>query len=658
MKNFFAVLIFLTTNLLLSQNTSLTEILKKASHDSIRCRILKEEISKTEDFDIKLDYNKQLQDLVDKALRSKGLSRNEKRIFLLDKTKYLVNYGYIYQNAKFRDITKALKYYKKSISISKQIGDAAGIADAYTNTGFAYEDLGNLHLAIDYYKNALKIYRQLGDVNSTTIVLNNIAYVFQSQKNYNKAISYFQECLRLQNSIKKQDEALIAFLLNNIGLCYNQTGQLEKANLYYKKSIAIFKKLENEYGIGLLLNNMGENRMHQYKKLTDKNTPEAKKMVLQINEFFNESLKIWQKQEDWVSKAITLRNMGMNALCQNNLDEAIHFGEQSIAIAHKTGLPKVIRSGSELLYKAYKGKEDYKKAFFMLEQYHKLNDSLVNENNRKEIIEQGFAYEYEKKAVLLKEQTKIEQQKTNFVYSFVIAVLFLLVLFAIVWFNFYKKKQKSDKILRETQLSLEIADAERRRISADLHDDLGVGISTITLLSNRIYKENDMHDMKLDAQNIMENTQKISEKLTEVIWELNAEHNNLEHLLLFIQKQGNIIFKETESTFSMLIPLEIPDIYLSSYNRKQIYLTVKECFNNVFKHAKATKVSCNVILNEQLVFEIYDNGVGFDIEEKLKSVTSEGLKNLQYRLDKLNGSVQLNSCANDGTKTIISIPLT
>ena len=657
MKKFFALVFFLTTNLLLSQTVSLSDQLKKASHDSIRSRILRDEIGKNEDFNVKLAYNKQLQVLVDHALASRSMTKEEERVFLLDKTKYLVNYGYIYQNSKFRDLPKALKYYNKSILISKQIGDDEGIANAYTNTGFAYEDLGNLPLAIDYYTTALKIYRRLGNVNEASIVLNNIAYVFQSQNKYNKAIHYFQECLRLQYSMKERNDRVIAMMLNNIGLCYNKTGAFAKADVYYSKSIALFKKLKNEYGIGLLLNNMGENSMNQYKKLSDKNTPEAKKLVLQVDAYFNQSLAIWQKQEDWVSKSITLKNMGMNALCQNKIDDAILFGQQSIEIAHKTGMPKIIRSGSELLYKAFKEKKEYQKAFFMLEQYHKLNDSLVNETNRKEIIEQGFAYEYEKKAVLLKEQAKIEKQKTHFIYCFVIAVLFLLVLLAIVWFTFYKKKQKIEKQLHETQLSLEIAEAERRRISADLHDDLGVGISTITLLSNRIYTENDLVDIKADALNIIKNTQKLGGKLTETIWELNAEHNNLEHLLLFIQKQGNMIFKDTEIAFSMLIPLEIPDIYLSSFNRKQIYLAVKECFNNSYKHAHASKVTCKVILNEMLVFEIYDDGVGFDMEQKLKSATSEGLKNLHYRLDNLKGSVQINTGVREGTKTRISIPL-
>jgi signal transduction histidine kinase/Tfp pilus assembly protein PilF len=656
MKKLLPLLIIFSFNTIFCQNTSFDQALKNAAHDSIRCRILKEEISKAADFDVKLVLNKRLQEIVDKALDPTNATKEEKRFFLLNKTKYLVNYGYIYQNAKFRDITKALKYYEKSILISKQIGDVEGIADAYTNTGFAYEDLGNLPRAIDYYQNALQMYRKLGNVNSTTIVLNNMAYVFQSQKNYTKAITYFQECLKLQNSLNKQDESLTGFLLNNIGLCYNRTEQLDKADAYYTKSFALLQKLNNEYGVGLLLNNMGENDMQQYKQMADKKTPEAQKRVIQANDFFNASLKIWEKQEDWVSKAITLRNKGMLALYQNKLDEAINYGEQSIAIAQKTGLPKAIRSGSELLYKAYKGKEDYKKAFLMLEQYHKLNDSLVNETNRKEIIEQGFAYDYDKKSVLLKAQTKAERQKTNFIYCFVIAVLFLLAFLALIWFYFYKKKQKTDKLLRETRLSLEIAEAERRRISADLHDDLGVGISTITLLSNRINKQSLIAEVQLDAQNIIKNTKKISQKLTEVIWELNAEHNNLEHLLLFIQKQGNLIFKETGIQFSMKIPLEIAAVYISSFHRKQIYLAVKECFNNAFKHAQATKVTCNVILNGQLVFKVSDDGTGFDVNAKLQSATSEGLKNLEYRLKNLKGKVELKSNAR-GTQILISIPL-
>ena len=656
MKKLLVLFLFFGMNALFSQELSLKERLVKASHDSIRCRILSDEISNTDDYDQKLMLNQKLEALVEKNLKSSILSEEAERKFLSSKITYLSNYGYIYQNAKFRDINCALKYYDQTIPIANSIGDEEGIARVYTNTGFAYEDLGNLPKAIDYYQKALRLYRKQNNLNSISVVLNNLGYVFQSQKEYEKSIKYFEECLELQNKTEKKNEQLVGFLYNNIGMSYNSLGKHKRALHYYKKAFVLFKEIKYEYGIGLLLNNIGENYMQQFNERTDKHSTEAKELLDRATSNYNESLLIWEKQEDWVSKSITLKNLGMTALNQKQYDKAIRLGVQSIELAKQTGLPKAIRSGSELLYKAYKEKGDYKNAFEMLQQYTTLNDSLVNENNRKEILEKGFAYEYSKKEILLKAQAKVQRQKNNFIYGIIIALLFLLVLFSSIWFYYYKKKQKTDKTLREAQLFLEIAAAERRRISADLHDDLGVGISTITLLSNRIKRQESIPEIRIDAQNIIENTKKVSQKLTEVIWELNEEHNNLEHLLLFIQKQGNTIFKETNITFSMIIPLEIPKVFFSSNQRKQIYLAVKECFNNAIKHSYATKVTCKIVFNGKLFFEIMDDGIGFDVTEKMSAGVGEGLKNLQYRLHNVKGELEFES-SNKGTKIRIQFPL-
>ncbi|WP_445721127.1 sensor histidine kinase [Flavobacterium sp.] len=125
---------------------------------------------------------------------------------------------------------------------------------------------------------------------------------------------------------------------------------------------------------------------------------------------------------------------------------------------------------------------------------------------------------------------------------------------------------------------------------------------------------------------------------------------------MFIQKQGNDLFKETTTHFSMLIPIEIQDIYFSSYERKQIYLSVKECFHNIIKHAVASKVSCKTKINEVLIITIKDNGIGFNVNEKINSSTGEGLNNLKYRVTNLNGKVIINS-NQEGTVITLEIPL-
>lgn len=637
------------------QDVPVSEKMNKATHDSLRCRILSEYINGLFDYDEILKYNRQLEKIVEKNLNRKEITADEKKIFLTHKVSVLGNYGYYYQNTKFPKIPLALDYYKQSIEISEQIGDNEGVARAFANMAFAYEDIGNIKKAADYYHEALKRYRKLEKYEAVATILNNIGYMFQSQNDNEKALRYFTESLKLYQKLNKEDSFKIAFAYNNIGFAYNNTDRLSEAFEYFQKAFSIFEKVNHKYGQGLLLNNMGDNYLHRYDKINLKDNVQKEQLLSKALEYFEESLSIWNELEDWQSKSVTLRNIGTIHLRRNETEKAILYGEQSLELARKTALPKPIMSGADLLYSAYKQKGDFKKSLAMYELLKKMNDSIVNQNNKKQIIEKSFAYEYDKKEAILKEHTKAEKDRDRLIFISIITLLALLLFFSLIWVYFYKKRKKTEQLLIEKELSLEIAESERRRISADLHDDLGAGIAGIALLSSRIMKEQSLETVQADTKKIAENTKKVSEKLKEVIWELNSEHDNLEHLLLFIQKQGNLLFGEADIVFSMIIPLDIPSVSLNSYQRKQVYLVMKECFHNIIKHAEASSVRCKVDLMSSLTMQIIDDGKGFDVEEKMDNGNGEGLKNIRYRMENLKGEVEMTS-SNQGTKIVLMIP--
>jgi signal transduction histidine kinase len=628
----------------------LSSQLKAASHDTIRCRILSDHISASFDLDEKLKYNRELEKLVAKNLAKGSISEEEERVFISRKVAVLGNYGYYYQNAKFPKIDLAIEYHKKSMLLAEEIGDQESVAAAYTNIGFAYEDIGNLQLAIDYYHKALNIFRSQKDDISTSIVLNNIGYVFQSQKNYDKALKYYFEGLELyKKAMNGKEDQSLAMYYNNIGLLYNKTGKLEQATTYYEKALAIFVRMKHSEGEGMVLNNIGDNYLHQYKN-SKENHPELLDKALADLE---KAVAIFNEIEDWESKSITLKNIGTAYLNKGQVDKAIAYGQESYEIAKKVGFPKSIKTSSLLLYDAYERKGDYKNAFLFYKLFHKMDDSIASEQNKKQLIEKDFAYQYDKKEAILKEKARSESKRQSIILIAVSSILGLILLFFFIWLHYYKKKKTAEKLLREKQISLEVAESERRRISADLHDDLGSGIAGLAIATALLAKTESIDELRSDAIKISESSQKVSRRLSEVIWELNMEHDNLEDLLLFIQKQGKNHFAGTGINFSMILPLEIPAIKVPGYARRQVYLAVKECFHNIIKHSGADMARCEAEFSDKLTLKISDNGKGFDTSGKF---AGEGLKNLQYRLDKLNGSVNIASSP-DGTTITLSVSL-
>jgi signal transduction histidine kinase len=92
-----------------------------------------------------------------------------------------------------------------------------------------------------------------------------------------------------------------------------------------------------------------------------------------------------------------------------------------------------------------------------------------------------------------------------------------------------------------------------------------------------------------------------------------------------------------------------------------LYRLLQESLLNVKKHAEASQVTIRLIVSgKNIQFRIHDNGIGFDLQQRLASLTSEkklGLRNMQERVDLLNGFMEIDSKPGRGTKLNLKIPI-
>ena len=674
------ILFLLVDTFAFSQVPQLETQLKTAAHDSIRCKILNNFIQQSNDNANQLNLNQQLEKIVQNNLNQTKVGSPEYKKFLRYKAEMLLNYADYYQSLSPPNDSITLIYNKKCLAVQKQLNNKKGIANAYLNIASTYYYLNNFDEALNTNKQALKLCKEIKDSKSEARCLNNIGLVYESQGKYPEALKYYYNSLSVKE--KLNDKKGIANAYSNIGNVFWQQEKLDDALIKYKSALNYFKEVNDTLGIADVYTNIGILYIEQKKY---QSAIECHSKALQIYEkeqylsgmgtaYGNlASAYLYQgnakKAKEIYLKALTIREklgnkkgiaysylgLGMSELQLKNPTASKKHLQQALALSKELGVRTLIKSSYNNLAKADSALFNYKEAYEHYKLFISYRDSINNEENEKKSLQTVMQYEFEKKEAILKEQAKAEKKQQQVEYIAIIAFLMTVVVFAMVWFYYYKKKQKNEKIVSETKLALEVAEDERRRISADLHDDLGVGISTISLLGNRIRKQEKIEHVKADADSIIKNTKKVSEKLTEVIWELNAEHNNLEDLLLFIQKQGQQIFKETNIYFSMVIPLEIPAIFLSSHQRKQLYFVVKEAFHNIVKHAYASQVECKVQINETISIKIIDNGIGFNVDEKLNTSNGEGLKNMKNRITTMNGTIIMQSTS-EGAQIELEVP--
>lgn len=197
---------------------------------------------------------------------------------------------------------------------------------------------------------------------------------------------------------------------------------------------------------------------------------------------------------------------------------------------------------------------------------------------------------------------------------------------------------------------------ERMRISKDVHDDIGSGLSRISLLSeiaNRKLKRD------IAAANDIDNISTISKELVDnmrdLIWLLNPENTALDSLVARIREYSSDHLDSVGIGVFFDIPEDIPDVAVSRDVQRNILLTIKEAINNGVKHAQATQLRITIrIENGIFAVSVADNGRGFDIDTI--SGRGNGLRNMRYRITSVGGNCDISSSL-AGTEVRMSISI-
>ena len=97
---------------------------------------------------------------------------------------------------------KAIKYHKKALGISREIGDRWGEGKRLGNLGNAYLNFGKVKKAIEYYQNALVIAREIGDRRNEGAWLGNFGNIYRNQGQVKKAIECYENALDIGKEIE------------------------------------------------------------------------------------------------------------------------------------------------------------------------------------------------------------------------------------------------------------------------------------------------------------------------------------------------------------------------------------------------------------------------------------------------------------------------
>jgi signal transduction histidine kinase len=194
---------------------------------------------------------------------------------------------------------------------------------------------------------------------------------------------------------------------------------------------------------------------------------------------------------------------------------------------------------------------------------------------------------------------------------------------------------------------------ERNRISADMHDDLGSGMTAIRLYSELAKKKINVAEVP-EVDKISSFANELLNKMNAIIWTMSSSNDSLGNLIAYIRSYTLEYFENTGIDCRFTIPEQIPQVEVTGEKRRNIFLTVKETLNNILKHSGAAKVHIEFRIEENgLVLMIHDNGKGIDLDNVREF--GNGLKNMKKRMESSGCSFNIEN--NGGTMVTLNCNL-
>ncbi|HEV2453011.1 MAG TPA: two-component regulator propeller domain-containing protein, partial [Verrucomicrobiae bacterium] len=152
---------------------------------------------------------------------------------------------------------------------------------------------------------------------------------------------------------------------------------------------------------------------------------------------------------------------------------------------------------------------------------------------------------------------------------------------------------------------------DRARIAKDIHDDIGAGLTQITLLSELGRREPKQATSQLER--ISDAARDLTRSMDEIVWAVDPQRDTLASLIDYISAYSEDFLRAAGIRCRMDFPAVAPATQIEAEWRYNLFLALKEILNNIVKHAQASEVWLRLRLSAgAFTLAVEDNGHGFE----------------------------------------------
>jgi signal transduction histidine kinase len=248
-------------------------------------------------------------------------------------------------------------------------------------------------------------------------------------------------------------------------------------------------------------------------------------------------------------------------------------------------------------------------------------------------------------------------EKTYIIVNILIIGIIVFIILIVFLLNIIVYHIKNKKLyLNNIGAEMNGREEERKRISKDLHDDLGATLSAVKMYLQGINLTQEDNSINLSkATNGLNEGLSMIRYIMNDLYPISIENFGLESSLeelieeINYSKQIRIIF---------INEVENLNDKIEKNDKIHIFRIIKEIINNTIKHSNSIILSIRFTkINDFVKLETIDQGTGYDKNHLNYNNLGHGIKNIINRVELINGTIFLESEINKGVQYTIEIPI-
>jgi signal transduction histidine kinase len=479
---------------------------------------------------------------------------------------------------------------------------------------------------------------------------NILGSISKELKEYDRALEYLnqaREYLFKIDDITSRD-TYYAFLLNNIGNVYKDQGDYSNATNYYKSALESNDSLQQKNPIiyAQLLTNLSVSRF----KAGD---------TLNVFRDLTTGKQIKFEEGDMAGLSLSHYAFAEYYLSQNDTSKAVENAKLSKQFAQESTNNKRLLASLGLLAQI-----DSKNSLAFTQQYINLNDDLIGEERQARNKFTRIRFETDE---FIAENEVLTRKKQ--IWTGIALIVFTLGLAVYIIINqraknqalrFQQQQQASnqeifDLMLSQKQKIEDTKKMEQKRISEELHDGvLGKMLGARMVLTglNKRTNEEAVEERAIAISALKDvegEVRAISHELSHAAYQ--NINNFITSLIDLLQSVGNANGIEHDFDYDKSFDWDS----MKGDMKINLYRIIQETLQNAVKHSACKKILVNFVrTNKLLIVTIADDGKGFKAKSGKKGI---GMRNIESRVGKLNGTWDINSVVDKGTTITFNIPL-